>query len=266
MKNNHASRIVIEKRGRLSVMRHIMVLNAKGGSGKTTIATNLAAIISKADKRVALLDADLRRPHIHSMFGMSNRDGLSDLFRKRIHPSSVGHTKLDLPHLMILTSGTLPPNPTELLGSDRMDQILDELYALVDMVVIDTPPSIVADAQALAAKVDAVLIVVQPGVTHMQAAQAMMDTYKRAGVRVVGVVLNRIPRNRNYYYGGYQYYSPYVKKNDYYHGDESKPAEQPQVEQKVYKTEMPAPSSYLSRLSKISEESEEIPEADPYRH
>ena len=244
-------------------IRSLLVTSAGTAEGKTTVSTNLAAIISKANKRVALVDADMRRPHIHSMFGMSNRDGLSDLFRYQTRPFGVSRGKVDLPNLMIITSGTLPPNPTELLGSKRMDQILDDLHTLVDFVVIDTPPAIVADAQALAAKVDAVIIVIQPGVTQKEAARAMMETYKRAGVRVVGVVLNRIPRNRNYYYGSYKYYSPYSESNVYYTGNGSKPVEQPVEQEKVHATEMPPPSSYLSRLSKVSKASEEIPSPEP---
>jgi capsular exopolysaccharide synthesis family protein len=196
-------------------IRSLLVTSPGPAEGKTTVATNLAAIYSQASKRVVLVDGDMRRPHIHSMFGMSNRDGLSNLFRNGAAAHSVGRSKVDLPHLTIITSGSLPPNPAELLGSERMEQILKDLQAMADTVVIDTPPSLVADAGVLAAKVDAVLMVVQPGVTHAEAARVTLETFKRAGARVVGVVLNRIPRNRNYYYGGYRYYSPYSESKGY---------------------------------------------------
>jgi capsular exopolysaccharide synthesis family protein len=123
---------------------------------------------------------------------------------------------VDLPKLTILTTGGLPPNPAELLGSDRMGWILEELQSIADMVIMDTPPSLVADAQVLAAKVDAVLIVIKPGKTSAEAARSSMELYRRAGARVVGVVLNRIPRNRSYYYGGYKYYSPYSDSKGYF--------------------------------------------------
>jgi capsular exopolysaccharide synthesis family protein len=178
----------------------------------------LAAIYSQAKKRVALVDADLRRPFVHRILGIPNRDGLSNLFRNQVGVQSVSHSKVELPHLMIITSGSLPPNPAELLGSDRMVSILDELQTYAEMVVIDTPPALVADAQVLAAKVDAVLIVIQPGVTNAEAARSAMESYRRAGARVVGVVLNRIPRNRSYYYGGYKYYSPYSESKGYFAG------------------------------------------------
>ena len=246
---------------------HSLLVTSSGpAEGKTTVATNLAAIFSQAGKRVALVDGDLRRPHIHSMFGMSNREGLSDLFRNQAVPISVTRNKVDLPHLMIITSGSLPPNPAELLGSERMERILKDLHDLADIVVIDTPPSLVADAQVLAAKVDAVIMVVQPGTTHAEAARVTLETFKRAGARVVGVVLNRIPRNRNYYYGGYQYYSPYKEKKGYYSSNGSKPAPPPEEPARVYSANSPVASSYLSRISGSSEATGELPNPDPSKN
>ena len=208
-------------------IRTILVTSPGPSEGKTTIASNLAVIFSQAEKRVALMDADMRRPRVHKLLGMSNREGLSNLFLNQTRAYSVGRGREDLPHLMVITSGSLPPNPAELLGSDKMNLILEELRGFVDMVIIDTPPSLVSDAQVLSAKVDAVLIVIQPGKTHAEAAKASLDMFHRAGARVVGVVLNRIPRNRSYYYGGYKYYSPYSHNKDYYSGNGSKPAGEP---------------------------------------
>lgn len=202
-------------------IRTLLVTSPGPSEGKTTVAANLAAIYSQAKKRVALVDADMRRPHVHRFLGLSNRDGLSNLFRNQASVQNVSHAKVELPHLLIITSGSLPPNPAELLGSDRMVDILSELQANTEMVVIDTPPSLVADAQVLAAKVDAVLIVIRPGVTNAEAARSSMESYRRAGARVVGVVLNRIPRNRSYYYGGYKYYSPYSESKGYFSGNSS---------------------------------------------
>ncbi|RPJ38047.1 MAG: polysaccharide biosynthesis tyrosine autokinase, partial [Chloroflexi bacterium] len=246
--------------------RSLLVTSPGPAEGKTTVATNLAAIFSQASKRVALVDGDLRRPHIHSMFGMSNRDGLSNLFRNQASPHSVSRSKVDLPQLMIITSGSLPPNPAELLGSERMEQILKDLHSLADIVLIDTPPSVVADAQVLAAKVDAVIMVIQPGKTHAEAARVTLETFKRAGARVVGVVLNRIPRNRNYYYGGYQYYSPYSEKKGYYSSNGSKPVEAPLEPAQTYTAEMSAPSSYLTKLSKATRAPDELPSPDPSKN
>jgi len=244
-------------------IRTLLVTSPGPAEGKTTVATNLAAIFSQAERRVTLLDADMRRPHVHRFLGLSNREGLSNLFRTQARPQTVGRVKENLPNLMVITSGSLPPNPAELLGSDMMGRILDTLQAENSIVVIDTPPSLVADAQVLAAKVDAVLLVVQPGATHTEAARSSLETFKRAGARVVGVVLNRIPRNRSYYYGGYKYYSPYSDNKGYYsgNGNGNKPLEQPEdlgVTRPIIETS--PPHSYLTRLS---EKRDEYPSPDP---
>jgi len=176
------------------------------------------------------VDADMRHPNVHRYLGLSNRDGLSNLFRDQPDVLKVSRNKVELPKLAIITTGSLPPNPAELLGSDRMSRILDDLRSFTDMVIIDTPPSLVADAQVLAAKVDAVLIVIKPGVTSADAALSSMELYRRAGARVVGVVLNRIPRNRSYYYGSYKYYSPYSDTKGYFSGSPSELEDMPIID------------------------------------
>ena len=177
----------------------VLVTSAQPSEGKTTVAMNLAAVLGQAEQRVALLDADLRRPQLRNLLNISSQAGISDLFTDHAQIESVSFTKTELPNLTIIPAGNLPPNPAELLGSDKMSQILCQLKNLVDVVVIDSPPSSVADAQILASKVDAVLVVVQPGVTHATAAQSSVDMFRRAGARVVGVVMNRVPRNPHYY-------------------------------------------------------------------
>jgi capsular exopolysaccharide synthesis family protein len=199
-------------------LRTILVTGSEAGDGKTTIATNLAAIFAQGGRRVLLLDADLRRPRVHRFLGIQNRVGLTDLFRDGLSLDSVIHqwTDANSKSMSVITSGSLPPNPAELLGSHKMDAILADLASRVDVVIIDSPPSLVSDAQVLAAKVDCVLLVVQPGKTHSGAARATREQLERAGARVVGAVFNRIPRSHGYYYGGYQYYSPYYSKNNQY--------------------------------------------------
>ena len=200
-------------------LKIIQVTSASTDEGKSTVAANLAAVLSQAGKRVVLVDTDMRRPQIHRFFGLSNRVGLSDLFHNHASLADVSHRVGDLPGLEVVTSGSLPPNPTELLASETMNKILNELKQQVDIVVLDSPPSLVADAQALAAKADGLLLVVQPGYTRADAAAVTLKLMQRTGARVLGVVLNRIPRNHAYYYGSYGHYNPYQGHYDAYSDD-----------------------------------------------
>ncbi|MBN2117188.1 MAG: polysaccharide biosynthesis tyrosine autokinase [Anaerolineales bacterium] len=230
-------------------LRTILVTGAEAGDGKTTISANLAAIFAQGGKRVLLLDADLRRPRLHRFLGIQNRLGLTDLFRDGLDVEAVTYQWSDSNSktMSVITSGSLPPNPAELLGSHKMDSILAELASRVDVLIIDSPPSLVADAQLLAAKVDGVLLVVQPGKTHADAARATRELLDRAGARVVGAVFNRIPRSHGHYYGGYRYYSPYYYRNDrYLTGSDVVAAASPEVTAPREK----AAQSLLSRLWK----------------
>ncbi len=194
-------------------LNKILVTSSGPGEGKTTIASNLAAIIAQSGKRVLLIDADMRRPRIHTIFGVSNRVGLSTLFRGNMTLRSVIRNVDGMENLFVLTSGSPPPNPTELLASAKMDQILAEATREVDIVIVDSPPSLVADFQVLSTKMDGVVLVIKPGHTHADSAFAMLDQLKRVNARALGVVLNKIPRGDSYY-GGYNYYYPY--KRGYY--------------------------------------------------
>lgn len=185
-------------------LKTILVSSPGPGEGKTTVATNLAAAMAQANKRVILLEGDLRRPRVHKAMGMSNQVGLSEVFRGQMDIRDVARYS-KVKDLAVITSGSLPPNPAELLGSTRMKQILARLEESASVVIIDSPPFVVTDSTVLAAKVDGVLLVIQPGKTHAEAAKAMLTQLERAGARVIGVVLNRVPRKGRSYYGGYYY-------------------------------------------------------------
>jgi capsular exopolysaccharide synthesis family protein len=228
-------------------LRTILVTSAGPGDGKTTIAVNLAASIAQGGKSVILVDTDMRRPQIHTFFGLPNHIGLSDLFRGNISFQLVGHEFGNLKDAMVIPSGNPPPNPTELLGSDRMNQILNGLKSAAEVVVIDSPPSVVADAQVLASKVDGVVLIVHPGHTHADAALASAEQMKRAGARILGVILNRIPKNGSYY-GGYRYYySPYYSTQKV---EVKKPeSKMPEAKANPQLKKSPAFSNFLSALS-----------------
>jgi len=204
-------------------LNKILVTSSGPSEGKTTISSNLAAIIAQGGKSVLLIDADMRRPRIHTLFGLSNRVGLSSLFRGNTTVRSVMRPVDGVEGIFVITSGNLPPNPTELLASARMDQILREAGREVDMIIIDSPPSLVADFQVLSTKVDGVVLVVQPAHTHADAAFATLEQLRRVNARTLGVVLNKIPRN-SYYYGGYNYYYyPYKRGGYYFQSEEAQP-------------------------------------------
>jgi succinoglycan biosynthesis transport protein ExoP len=193
-------------------IRTILVTSAEPGDGKTVVSANLSAIIAQGGQQVTLVDADLRRPSIHRLLQATNPLGLTDLFRDRLEVKVVGRNYKNVKGLKVVTSGTLPPNPTELLASDRMGKILTSLVDAADIVIIDSPPAIVADVQVLAARVDGVLLVIRPGKTHIDAALATVEQLRRTGARLIGVVLNRISRHSGHYYGNYRY-SNYSYKN-----------------------------------------------------
>lgn len=194
----------------------LLITSPSPGEGKTTVSTNLAAIIAQGGKRVLLIDADLRKPRLHSIFGISNRVGLTTLFRGQIPLKSVMRPVEGADGLYILTSGKLPPNPSELLASAKMDHILLEASREVEVIILDSPPSLVSDFQVLAAKVDGVFLVVQPGFTHAGAALSTQEQLNRVNAKILGIVLNKIPNSSNYHY-----YYPYKYNRDYYQQNEN---------------------------------------------
>jgi capsular exopolysaccharide synthesis family protein len=191
-------------------LKSLLVVSVHPGEGKSTIAANLAVTLAQGGKHVLLLDADLRRPQVHRIFGLSNCTGLTDMFRESFSLTDLTRPWSN-PNLGIITSGDIPPNPADLLASKKMESILTTAKQAADMVIVDAPPFLVADASILASRMDGVLLVIRPGKTPTDAALSTLEQMKRAGARIVGVVMNRIPRNRPTYYGGYRHYTGYYK-------------------------------------------------------
>lgn len=192
-------------------LRRILVTSPAPQDGKTTIASNLAVVFSQNEKQVVLVDADLRRPEVHHKFGLTNRVGLTELFVRPldiiagvIHPVSA--TKM-----AVITSGGLPPNPSELLTSKKMGEILERLNQAFDLIILDTPPLLtVTDAAALAPSMDGVVLVAKPGSTKLGAFERSLEQLRAVGARVLGVVLNDVnPTSRKYGYYYNRYYSNY---------------------------------------------------------
>jgi polysaccharide biosynthesis transport protein len=191
-------------------LKTLLVTSSTLSEGKTTIATNLAIVMSQLGRRVILIDADLRRPRVHRALGISNVMGLSDVLRNHATIQEVTQPWGNS-NLIVITSGSLPPNPAEVLSSDAMIDVMNNLKSIADVVVIDSPPSLLADSSVLAARVDGVLLVIQSNKTQLNSAMAMIEQLKRVGARVVGVALNRInSRDTYYYYDDLKKYSSYA--------------------------------------------------------
>jgi succinoglycan biosynthesis transport protein ExoP len=194
-------------------LKTLLITSTEMEIGKTSVAANLAIVMSQAEKNVVLVDADLRRPNVHNFYGFQNKVGLSDVFRGEYDLDGVSK-KWPGGEVTVITAGDLPPNPSELLGSKRMSEIMKKLGNRADIVIIDGPPFVVADAPLLASKVDGVLLIVRLGHTHKPAIIALMEQIRRSGSKVIGVALNRISSRSIGYYTGNPNYSAYYTNED----------------------------------------------------
>ncbi len=207
-------------------VKAVLITSSGESEGKSTVAANLAIVEAQSGKKVVIVDADLRRPKVHVQFNKPNRIGLSDVVTGKLSIDDVVKEYEQVENLSIITCGTLPPNPAELLGSEKMSKLIGALKEKFDLVILDSPPMIVSDAQILSSKVDGVIYVVIPGQTRALIAQRPLEELRRIDSHILGIVANRIPRNRDYYYGGYNYYSPY--SNHYaYHKESIAPDNSP---------------------------------------
>ena len=184
----------------------LLVTSANPGEGKTTTVANLALVMAQAGKRVIAVDSDLRRPALHRLLGVENGTGLTNLLLSQDGEMDgcVKATAFD--NLWVLPSGPQPPNPSELLGSRRLEAVLQSLKQSADIIVMDSPPALaVADASILAARVDATLLVVDSGRTRAGSLQRAKESLTRSKTNLLGAVLNKLTqRGRDYSY--YRYY------------------------------------------------------------
>ena len=181
----------------------IMVTSSEPTEGKSTTAGNLALCLAQGGKKVILVDCDLRKPSLHKKFKISNLVGLSDvIIGKEDFDSSVHKHNSNL---VILTSGKIPPNPSEMLSSKAMENLLEDLKTKFDYIVLDTPPvQAVTDSQVLAAKADGTIIVIKAEKTKKDSVQSAINLLKKVNANIIGTVLNGIDNSRSkyyYYYG-----------------------------------------------------------------
>ncbi len=186
-------------------LKTLLVTSSDQGEGKTTIAANLAVAFAQAGHRTILVDADLRSPDVHEAFELPNAVGLTDLLRSDTIALDEALLRTEEPNLRIMTSGRLPPNPAELLGSLRMKVVLERLKAEADVVILDSPPlRAVTDAAIVGAAVDGTLFVVEAGRTSRGAAVRGREALAKVNARVLGAILNRAPgAGRDSVYGSY---------------------------------------------------------------
>jgi len=187
-------------------LRLLVVTSPGPAEGKSTTASNLAITLAQQGAATLLVDADLRRPIVHRAFNLVQEPGLTDVLvgraqlREAIRPNVV-------PKLDVLPAGALPPNPSELLGSEAMRRLLDQLRTQYETVIFDSPPALaVTDASVLGASVDAVILVLRAGETEEVAAQRAAEQLRRVQARIAGIVLNGVEKDRDRYYN---YYSSY---------------------------------------------------------
>jgi len=190
--------------------RVILVASANSGDGKSTTSANFALACAESGKRVALVDADLRRPTLHRAFGLENTTGLTSVLLDGASLDDESLIPTSHPNLFVVPSGPLPPNPTELLEWVGFDAVIEQIKSKVDLIVIDSSPLLaVADARILAAKADATILVVEQGRTRASALRAAYHAIARADANILGVVLNKVRRGRGSY-GSYYYDRAYA--------------------------------------------------------
>jgi len=193
-------------------LRTLLVTSSLPQEGKTTTSANLAIVFAQGGSRVLLVDADLRKPGVHSVFRLPNQTGLTTLFRDDAATVRSVAQETELGNLKIITSGPLPPNPAELLGSQRWRGILERLKDEADLVILDSPPlQAVTDPALLAAVVDGTILVIHARRTRRGAVRQGREALARSDGKILGVTMNRLKQRAydQYYYGYSSYYSAY---------------------------------------------------------
>ena len=175
-------------------LRSLVVTSPASGDEKSVAVANLAVTMAQSGRRTVLVDCDLRRPSLHTFFNLSNDTGLTSMILNDDAKPPLQTTSVD--NLWLLASGPKPPNPADLLGSRKIDQLIEALTAAYDVVLFDAPPVIaVTDAAVLGAKVDGVLLIISAGKSRRDHAERAKETLEKAKVRIIGVALTNAPKD-----------------------------------------------------------------------
>lgn len=184
-------------------IRTIVVTSSEPGEGKSTTAGNIAISFAQASRKTVIIDCDMRKPSLHKKFKISNMSGLSDILIGKEKIDDVVHHFND--ELDIITSGKLPPNPAEMLGSRTMERLILALKERYDVIILDTAPlQAVTDAQILSTKADGIIMVVRAHTTKRESVIQAKNLIEKVGGKILGLVLNGVENSREkyyYYYG-----------------------------------------------------------------
>lgn len=184
-------------------IKTLAITSVNAGAGKSTITANLSRSFAFQNKKVLIIDADLRRPTIHKAFSLNNNKGLSSLLSDSTLTIDEAIQRSEDSNLYILTSGPIPPNPSEMLSSKKMEAIIEEGIARFDLIVFDLPPfNLVADAQIISNKVDATIFVLRKGVDSKVQIKKCKSSLESSNANVIGAIFNheKIDRKHHYYY------------------------------------------------------------------
>jgi len=187
-------------------VKSLLFTSSEPSEGKSTVSNNMAVTWADQGDRVVLVDADLRRPTIHRTFEVSNRLGLTNYLSGSASLQDVIQPTM-VKNLYVITSGPVPPNPAELLGSTRTSTLIKELTVKYDLLVLDAPPvNTVTDAQVLAAKVDGAVLVVPQGIADKNGVRRAKSLLETVHANILGAVMNRVTAQKSTgYYGGSYY-------------------------------------------------------------
>jgi capsular exopolysaccharide synthesis family protein len=182
--------------------KSVLITSEKPLSGKTTISSNIGVTYAQAGYRTLIIDGDMRKPSQHYVFNLSNTTGLSNLIiNKTSYEEAVKSTEIE--NLHVLTSGIVPPNPSELIGSKRFIEIYNNLAQIYDFIIIDTPPiNAVTDAQLFAQVAQHSILVIDVQKNDRDEVKKAKDLLDAAGAKIIGAILNKTPLDNtsNYYY------------------------------------------------------------------
>lgn len=198
-----------------------MAITSSGpGEGKSTVSVNIATTIAQAEKKVLLIDCDLRKPTLHKHFQMSSLKGLTNILVENVDYTDVLYDFENISGLNVIGSGPIPPNPAELLGSNKMENFVKDMEKEYDMVILDTPPiGLVTDSALLSTIVDGTILVCSVGESEINAAQRAKKLLDKVNANILGVVLNKVPINGG---GYYKYHYSYYYDYSYYNEEKEK--------------------------------------------